>query len=69
MEAIQFINNYQYFIDEIRLVVKPELIPILDELQQIDPHDLVRPEEYFESEIQSRGFVWAMFIKRALYKS
>ena len=69
MEATQFINNYDFYLDEIRSVVNPELIPILDELQQIDPHDLIRPEEYFESEIKARGLERSMFIKRALYKS
>ena len=44
MESVEFINRY-----EIWEVVKPELIPILEELKQIDPHDLVRPEWYNQS--------------------
>jgi len=64
MESIEFINRYESNLDEISEVVKPELIPIIDELRQIDPHDLVRPEAYFESESHGKGFVWNMFIKR-----
>ena len=69
MEAIEFINKYDIFLDEIRSVVKPELLPIIDELKEIDPHDLVRPDSWFQSEIDARGYVWGQFIKRALYNS
>jgi len=68
MDAIMFINRYHLFLNEIESVVKPELYPILDELRQIDPHDLVRPDTWFQGEGDARGFVWSMFIKRALYK-
>jgi len=64
MESIEFINRYELYLDEISEVVKPELIPIIDELRQIDPHDLVRPDTFFMSESQGTGFVWNMFIKR-----
>ena len=64
MEAIQFVNNYLNYLEEISQVIKPELLPILDELFQIDPHDLIRPDSYFDSENSARGYVWSMFIKR-----
>jgi hypothetical protein len=69
MDAIVFINRYQQFLNEIELVVKFELLPILESMKKIDPHDLVKPEGYFESENHARGFVWSMFIKKALYNS
>ena len=69
MDSIRFINNYEYFIDEIRSVVKPELLPIIEELKAIDPHDMVRPDTWFQSEVDARGFVWSLFIKKALYNS
>ena len=65
MEAIVFVKNYMDYLDEISSVIKPELLPIIDELRQIDPHDLVQPETYFINENQARGFVWSMFVKRA----
>ena len=65
MESIEFINRYESYLNEISEVVKPELLPIIDELRQIDPHDLVRPDTFFESESHGKGFVWSMFIKRA----
>lgn len=64
MESIEFINKYESYIDEISLVIKPALQPILDELRQLDPHDLVRPDTFFMSESQAKGIVWEMFIKR-----
>lgn len=69
MDSIRFINNYDYYLSEIRSVVKEELYPILEQLQQIDPHDLVRPDTWFSGEGYARGYVWSLFIKRALYKS
>ena len=65
MESIEFINRYELYLDEISEVVRPELLPIIEELKQIDPHDLVRPDTFFESENSARGYIWSMFIKRA----
>ena len=64
MEAIVFVRNYLNYLDEISQVIKPELLPILDELRQIDPHDLVRPDTYFDSENSARGFAWSLFVKK-----
>ena len=69
MEAIRFVNNYEYFLNEILEVVKPELLPIIEELKEIDPHDLIRPDTWFQSEGDARGLVWSLFIKKALYNS
>lgn len=44
MDAIEFVTRYPQYIQEIRDVIRPELVPLLDELAQIDPHDLVTPE-------------------------
>ena len=65
MESIAFINRYELYLDEISEVIKPELLPIIDELRKIDPHDLVRPDTFFESENSARGYIWSMLIKRA----
>jgi len=69
MEAIRFVNNYEYFLDEMREVVRPELLPIIEELKDIDPHDLIRHDSWFQSEGEARGLVWSLFIKKALYNS
>lgn len=63
MDAFEFVNNYTSYIEEISQVIKPELQPVLDELKEIDPHDLVQPETWFHSESEAQGFVWKMFIK------
>lgn len=64
MEAIEFVNNYHKYLDEVSQVIRPELQSVLDELKEIDPHDLVRPDTFFDSENSARGFVWSMFFKR-----
>jgi len=48
MESIEFINKYEQFLNEISEVVKPELLPIIDELKGVDLHYMVRSERYFE---------------------
>jgi hypothetical protein len=64
MEAIEFVINYEEYINEISNVIKPELIPIINELREKDPHDFVSPETYFISEYQAKGYVWALFMKQ-----
>ena len=64
MDAIEFIQNYPYYLEEVRTVVKPDLIPIIDELSELDPHDFVRPDSWFPSESSAKGYVWTLFMKR-----
>ena len=64
MDAIEFIGKYESYIDEISLIIKPTLQPVLNELRKIDPHDLISPDSWFHSELEARGFVWKMFIIR-----
>ena len=64
MDAIKFVANYDSYLEEIRSVVKMELYPIIEELQQIDPHETIGPDTWFHSENDARGIVWGMFIKR-----
>ena len=64
MDAIEFINNYQSYLEDIELVVKTEYQPIVSKMKSIDAHDLVVPETWFLSERSARGYVWSMFIRR-----
>ncbi len=63
MEAIEFVVNYEKYLNEIEQVVKPEYAPIIERLRAKDPHDLVRPESWFLGETNARGFVWTLFLK------
>ena len=64
METIEFISIYDKYLEEIREVIKPDLIPIIIELFEIDPHDLVTPDTYFMAESHARGFVWSLFLQK-----
>jgi len=66
METIEFIVNYTKYLEEIRDVIQHQLIHIVVELEGIDPHDLVQPDTYFISESHARGFVWSLFLQRAM---
>jgi len=63
MEAIEFIHNYQSYIETIKQVTKDEYLPILLEMGKLDPHDLVKPESWFPDENSALGFVYRLFIK------
>lgn len=62
MDAIQFVNKYQNYVDEISLVVKEDFRPIINKMKEIDPHDFITPEAYFVSENHAKGFVWELFM-------
>ncbi len=64
MEAIEFINKYELYLEEIRAVIKPELLPIIDKLKNIDPHDLVTPETYLIDGSHARGYIWRLFLQK-----
>jgi len=57
--------NYENYVKEIEAVVRPEFKPIIQQMLEIDPHDLITPESYFQSEAHAEGFVWRLFIKKA----
>lgn len=64
MEAIRFTQKYDQYLEEIRSVVKPELFPIIDDLKDIDPHDLIQPDTWFQDENHARGFVLNLFLDK-----
>lgn len=64
MEAIEFVTKYESYLDEICTVIKPELLPIINQLKNIDPHDLVTPETYLIDGSHARGYVWRLFLQR-----
>jgi hypothetical protein len=64
MDAIEFVMNYETYVKEIEAVVRPEFKPIIQQMLEIDPHDLIRPEAYFEHENHARGLVWTIFMKK-----
>ena len=69
MEAIEFVTKYELYLQEIRAVIKPELLPIIDHLKNIDPHDLVSPETYLIDGSHARGYVWRLFLQEAKKES
>jgi hypothetical protein len=64
MEPREFITKYESYLDEIRAVIKPELLPIIDQLKNIDPHDLITPATFLIDGSHARGYVWRLFLQR-----
>jgi hypothetical protein len=69
MDAIEFIAKYESYLDEIRDIIKPELMPIIDHLKKVDPHDLVTPETYLIDGSHARGYVWRLFLQKVKAES
>ncbi len=63
MEAIEFVTKYDQYLTEIEQVVKPEYLQVIEKLRDIDPHDLVRPEDWFQGAVNARGYFWSLFLK------
>jgi hypothetical protein len=63
MDAIEFVNNYENYLSEIEQVIKAEYQPALERLRDNDPHDLVKPDTWFQGSQNARGFVWALFLQ------
>ncbi len=63
--AIEFAMNYESYVKKIEAVIRTEFKPIIQKMLEIDPHDLITPESYFEHESDAEGFVWEIFIKKA----
>lgn len=68
MNSIEFVNNYHMYLEEISQVVKPEYQLGIEELGQIDPHDLVTPDTWFNDENSTKGLVWKLFLLKAKEK-
>ena len=69
MDAIEFVTNYNKYVDEIRAVISSNLLPVIDELKDKDFHNLLPPDSWLSSENAVRGFVWGMFIDAVNKKS
>jgi len=63
MEPIEFITKYESYLNEIRAVIKPELLPVIDQLKSIDPHDLITPGTFLIDGSHARGYVWRLFLR------
>ncbi len=63
MDAIEFVNNYTVYVEEIETVIRPEFKIHIEKLKSIDPHDLVQPNSYFMTTAVARGYVWSLFLK------
>lgn len=65
MDAKDFIRKYPDYISEIELVVKSEYQPLVKELKDTDPHDLITPDTWFINSTYARGYVWSKFLIKA----
>jgi hypothetical protein len=64
MEIHRFIRSYDYYINLLETIVKPEFQEVINEFRETDPHDLVSPETYFSSSQDCLGFIVSLFIKK-----
>ena len=64
MEAIEFVIRYPDYIEQLEKVVKPEYSAAIKKLKELDPHDIVRPEHYFNSEAEAVGVVFRLFLRQ-----
>lgn len=64
MDTFKFVYTYLKYLDELRGVVVRDLHPVLDEMHELDPHNLIQSEFWFASENEIKGQVWDLFFER-----
>jgi hypothetical protein len=64
MEAIEFVNHYPDYIRQLEAVVKPEYRNTIKKLKELDPHSIVKPEHYFNTELEALGAVYQLFLRQ-----
>ena len=64
MDAIEFVIRYPDYVTQLEAVVKPEYLPVIRKLRERDPHDIVKPEHYFNSEAEAVGVVFKLFLRQ-----
>ena len=64
MDAIEFVNRYPKYLAELGKVVKPEYQPVIRKMKKLDPHNVVKPEHYFNSEAEAVGVVYRLFLRQ-----
>lgn len=62
MDAIEFVSNYSKYLNEIKSVIRLELMPVINELESKEPVDLIPAGKCFTSENDARGYVWNLFV-------
>ena len=64
MESIEFVTQYPILINELRLITNPKWDSVLDEMESLDPHDLITPDSWFPNELMARGYVYSLFLQK-----
>lgn len=63
MEAIEFVAKYPEYLQTIKSVTKDEYQSIITEMEGWEPHDLVKPDSWFQDENSAFGFVYRLFLR------
>ena len=64
MDAIEFVIRYPDYLKQPEAVVKPAFLPAIRKLRERDPHDIIKPEHYFNSEAEAVGVVFRLFLRQ-----
>ncbi len=64
MEPIEFLNRYPDYISQLEKVLKPKFEPVIKELKALDPHNIISPEHFLNSEAEAMGVVFKLFLKK-----
>jgi hypothetical protein len=66
MNAIEFVQAYPNILSAISMVCDPRFAAVVEELEAVDPHDLITPAAYFTGTDHAYGFVFCLFFNRAI---
>jgi len=63
MDAIEFVSKFPDYLQTIKKVTKEEYYPVLESMEEWEPHDLVKPDSWFQDENSAIGFVYRLFLR------
>jgi len=58
-----FVVKYPEYLKTIKMVTKEKYHPIITEMEGWDPHDLVKPNDWFPDENSMMGYVYRLFMR------
>lgn len=64
MDIIEFVNNYDNYLKELSLVIRPEYQSIISEMKEIGIHSFISPDSIILNEFNARGLIYSIFLHK-----
>ena len=63
MDTMEFVTNYNKYVKEIRTVINSNLLPVINEFKDKDPHKLLTPDSWSQMKMQQEDLFGVYLLK------